>query len=101
HPQALSQCRLFLEKNFAKAVTHQASSTARSVHMIAREDLKGHSAAIASKEAAKINGCEILFENIADNSKNTTRFVYLAKGKGQPHSDPKNNKTTLIFTLDK
>jgi len=98
HPQALSQCRLFLEKNFPKAVTHQASSTARSVHLISRADNAGHSAAIASRQAAEINKCEILLENVADNTKNTTRFIYIAKGKGK---QGKSNKTTVIFTLDK
>lgn len=97
HPQALSQCRSFLQNKFPKATTHQASSTARAVEMLGRPEF-GISAAIASERIAKMKKYKIAFADISDSKLNLTRFVYLANGKGKKS---KNSKTSIIFTLDK
>jgi prephenate dehydratase len=74
HPQALSQCRNFLEeKNWDEV---ESSSTAK-----AAEEINEGEAAICSKLAAELNDLNILEENIQDRESNTTRFFILNNGK--------------------
>lgn len=70
HPQALSQCREFLEQKNWEEI--ESSSTAK-----AAEDLVEGEAAICSRLAAKLNDLNILVENIQDRKSNTTRFFIL------------------------
>jgi len=75
HPQALAQCRSWLEKNLAKAELVPSASTAAAV-----EDSLAHesSAAIASPLAAEIYGIGVLRKGIQDHPDNRTRFLLLA-----------------------
>ncbi|MCK7480256.1 MAG: hypothetical protein M0C28_25570 [Candidatus Moduliflexus flocculans] len=63
HPQALAQCRRFLERNKLDAVEH--FDTAGAARMIAEDRPKG-AAAIASRFAAELYGLEIIKEGIQD-----------------------------------
>ena len=93
HPQALGQCRRFVERCFAKAEVVAALSTTAAVEeMLAREN----AAAIATRRAAAIYGAEILARNIQDRSDNLTRFVVLAE---TDHPATGDDKTSLAFSF--
>jgi prephenate dehydratase/chorismate mutase/prephenate dehydratase len=77
HPQALSQCRRFLERN--KLDGREFFDTAGAAKMLAEERPNG-TAAIAGRFAAELYGLEIIKEGIQDASSNRTRFFALSKG---------------------
>lgn len=93
HPQALAQCRRFLEQLGCKLIS--TFDTAGSVKMIKEEGLK-NAAAIASERAAKIYGMNILVKEIGDTPNNYTRFFVLSK-KDSPYSGK--DKTSIIFSV--
>ena len=74
HPQALGQCRRFLEERGMRAIP--AYDTAGSI-MNVRDAKDREVAGIASREAAELYGVPIIAEDIADNSSNYTRFLIL------------------------
>ena len=74
HPQALGQCRKFIEKYKMKTIP--TYDTAGSVKII-KELKEKNCACIASKEAAEISNMQIIQENIANNLNNYTRFLIL------------------------
>ena len=76
HPQAMSQCRRFLEERLARASRAAATSTAEAVRLLSGSDEPW--AAIGSRLSAERYGCEVLAEDIEDRSDNVTRFVWLA-----------------------
>ena len=93
HPQALGQCRKFIQQNNMKTVP--SYDTAGSVKIIKEID-KENVACIASKNASKINQVSIIKEGIADNPNNYTRFLILSKKQGKKtHKD----KTSIIFSI--
>jgi prephenate dehydratase len=93
HPQALGQCRRFVERCFPKAEIVAALSTAAAVEeMMAREN----AAAIATRRAADLYAAEILARDIQDRSDNLTRFVVLAE---TDHPPTGNDKTSLAFSF--
>lgn len=76
HPQAVAQCSEFLAGMDDCEVVH-FSDTALSGKRI--KDLKDPSiAAIASEEAARLYGLEVIKTGIANRSENYTRFVVVA-----------------------
>jgi prephenate dehydratase len=92
HPQALAQCRGFLEKCFPKAEHVASLSTAAAV-----EDMKASkvpAAAIAPRLSARLYGVKIIAQGIQDNSNNVTRFVVLAH---TDHPRTGRDKTSLCF----
>lgn len=91
HPQALGQCRKFIQKYKLKTVP--AYDTAGSVKMI--KDLgKKNLSCIASKRASEIYGVPVILEEIEDNSNNYTRFLVLSKAKVKD-----GDKTSIIFSI--
>ena len=93
HPQALGQCRQFLQSHNLKTVP--TYDTAGSVKII-QEINKKSIACIASKNASEIYKVPIIKEGIADNSSNYTRFLVLSKNdKTQSNKD----KTSIIFSI--
>ncbi len=80
HPQALAQCRKFLEKNYPEWTQVEMLNTALAAKKIA-EDKDPTQAAIASKYAAELYGLEI-FQNGGMTLKvNSTRFVIVSSKK--------------------
>jgi len=77
HPQALSQCGLFLER-FPAWEKVPFYDTAGAVAFVARE-ARMEWAAIASLEAARAHGMQVLKEGIETNVQNYTRFVIIAR----------------------
>jgi len=93
HPQALGQCRKFIQQNNMKTVP--SYDTAGSVKII--KDLnKENVACIASKNASEIYQVPIIKEGIADNSNNYTRFLVLSKKHGKTSQK---DKTSIIFSI--
>ena len=76
HEQGLFQCEKFLNEHSEWELVPQPD-TAGSAKKIA-ETKEAGSAAICSYLAAEIYGLEILADNIAYNSQNTTRFVIVS-----------------------
>ncbi len=91
HPQALGQCRHFLEEFGRELVP--TYDTAGSVKMLKEKHLT-NAAAIASQRAADIYGMHILAKDIADNPENYTRFFVLGKKDGVATGK---DKTSIIF----
>lgn len=85
HPQALSQCRNFIEEHDLDKV--EESSTAAAV-----ENLRDGEAALASEIAAEVNeGVKILQRGVQDDNSNVTRFFVL-----NGESD-EGDKTSLVL----
>lgn len=93
HPQALGQCREFLEKKKLEAVA--AYDTAGSVKLIAEGKLEKNAAAIASERAARVYQMKILKKGIETNKKNFTRFFIISKKEAK---EAKENKTSIVFS---
>ena len=91
HPQALAQCRSFLERLGSNLIP--TYDTAGSVKMLKEKGLK-NAAAVASEKAAEIYGMKILAREIEDTPTNYTRFFVISK-----NDSPKTgkDKTSIIF----
>ncbi len=76
HPQALGQCREFIEQNKSEAVPYY--DTAGAALMLYRDRPEG-SSAIARGECAELYDLEIAAYGIEDNPSNTTRFLVVDK----------------------
>jgi chorismate mutase/prephenate dehydratase len=91
HPQALAQCRNFLERSGWELIP--TYDTAGSAKMLKEKELKD-AAAVASERAAELYGLKILAREIEDNPNNYTRFFILSK-KDSPVTGK--DKTSIIF----
>jgi prephenate dehydratase len=93
HPQALAQCRTYLQKkNLEPIATYD---TAGAVKMIQQTGMV-EAAAIASKRAADLYGMRICEESIEDKKNNYTRFLVLSKAQSKPTGD---DGTSIIFSV--
>jgi len=92
HPQALAQCRIFLEEFGRELIP--TYDTAGSVKMLKEKGLN-NAAAIASERAANLYGMHILAKDIADNPDNYTRFFVLST-EDSPATGK--DKTSIIFS---
>jgi prephenate dehydratase len=102
HPQALAQCRAYLQNKGLKPMpTYDTAGAAKMI----KENKMVDSAAIASKRAAELYDMEILDEGIEDRKNNYTRFFVLSpkkkkSGKSDPHDiGGYNHKTSIIFSV--
>ncbi|GAP21316.1 prephenate dehydratase [Leptolinea tardivitalis] len=94
HPQALAQCAQYL-KSLPGVKVEPVYDTAGSVKII-RSQNDPTLAAIASVQAARIFGMQVLAEHIEDNQANFTRFLVVANEAVHP---VENAKTSIVFTL--
>ncbi len=95
HPQAIGQCRRFLQRVLPEAHESAALSTAGAVkEIVQRGDPEW--AAIGPALAASEYGGEILARNIEDNHNNATRFVSLAE---RDHAPTGKDKTSLCVSI--
>ena len=96
HPQALSQCRLFLKGlGVATEVSGNTALAAEEVASLNRDDV----AAIASESAAELYGLKILKEGVEDSGLNTTRFWILSREPAQ-NVAPDNALTSFVFWVN-
>lgn len=93
HPQALAQCRGYLEKHLPNARLEAALSTAGAVTEAVRTP---GMAGIAGPRAAVVSGGEILAASIQDESQNKTRFVVAGKDDTPATGE---DKTSIAFTV--
>jgi prephenate dehydratase len=94
HPQALEQCRTFINSHSAVEAI-PSFDTAGSVKMIKEQQMR-NAAAIASRWAAQDHGMNILAEHIQDVAENYTRFLIISR---QPDSLDAPNKTSVVFAM--
>ncbi len=91
HPQALSQCRDFIERHRMEA--RPFYDTAGAARMLSK-DKPGMSAAIASELCAGLYRLEVIKDKIEDHAFNYTRFLVLAR---EPQAAPA-DKCSIIFS---
>jgi chorismate mutase/prephenate dehydratase len=93
HPQALAQCRRFLERFDFEPIP--VYDTAGSAKILKEKQLK-NAGAIGSERAAELNEMRILASGISDNPNNFTRFFVLSKTDSPPTGK---DKTSIIFAV--
>lgn len=96
HPQALAQCRKFLEKNYPNIETVNTNSTADAGKLISSSDEPW--AAIGLSRVSELYGLKILNKAIQDNNKNFTMFAILSKEDTRYCFDKK--KVSIAFSTD-
>ena len=94
HPQALEQCRDYLE-SWQGIHVEPTYDTAGSAKKLLEENLHD-TAAIASKQAADEYGLDVLANGIESNHQNFTRFLILEKTEKIP---AKGGKTSIVFSF--
>jgi len=93
HPQALAQCRHWLDENLPDTPQMDVSSTAAAAQLAAEDDSV---AAIASHAAARQYGLQVAKAKIEDNSNNFTRFLVI--GRNTPEASGR-DKTSILFSV--
>jgi prephenate dehydratase len=94
HPHATAQCAHFLRTRLPQARVLAASSTAEAVRAVAEQD--DATAALGSRLAAELYGCEVLCAGVDDAAGNETRFVWLGPA-GVAAGDHGPWKTAIVF----
>ncbi|MBK6879356.1 MAG: prephenate dehydratase [Elusimicrobia bacterium] len=95
HPQALAQCRKWLESHLAGVPVHPAASTADAA---AQAALHEGVAAVASPLAAELYRLTIRAQAIQDVKENRTRFLVIGKRLAAPSGSGR-DKTSLLVSL--
>jgi chorismate mutase / prephenate dehydratase len=93
HPQAIAQCRRWLQEHLPTVEIIETSSTTRAAELTARQRYGG---AIASSLAAERYNLRILEHDIQDNAANATRFLVLGRQCSPPTG---NDRTSLMISL--
>ena len=93
HPQALGQCRGWVQANLPRVEIMESSSNARAAELAAKE--KG-AAAIAGVLAAERYDVPVLDYDIQDNVANATRFLVLGRQCSPPTGD---DRTSIMYSL--
>jgi chorismate mutase/prephenate dehydratase len=93
HPQALAQCRAWLELNLPNVPQQTTHSTAQAAELASRSD---EVAAIASSIAADLYGLRVVHSGIEDHAENTTRFLVIAK---RPPRRSSRDITSILFSI--
>ncbi|MFH1152602.1 MAG: prephenate dehydratase [Pseudomonadota bacterium] len=91
HPQAIAQCRGWIQKKLPNARIIETSSTSRAASIASEEPA---SAAIASSRAAHIYGLQVVESKIEDHSGNITRFLIISNERAQKTG---HDKTSIMF----
>ena len=119
HPHVPGQCARFLHECVPQARIAASSSTAEAVRLVAQRGAfltdgerpsgeagrgrAGEWAAIGTRLAAKLYGCDVIAEEIQDRKDNETRFVWLARTDSSAGAPPlrapagPRSKTSLVF----
>jgi chorismate mutase/prephenate dehydratase len=93
HPQALAQCRSWLDDHLPDVERVSVSSNAEGARRA--RDEKG-TAAIAGQTAAEIYGLPVLAAEIEDRPDNTTRFLVLGRKLFEASGE---DRTTLLVSM--
>ena len=96
HPQALAQCKTFLQNNFPDTLIEEATlSTSAAVRSLFENDKS--IAAIGNIGCAKMYEIPVIEEKINDENNNQTRFILLGKFIAPPTG---NDKTSITFSTE-
>ncbi len=92
-PQALAQCRNWIQSHLPKAEIFESASTADAA---LQASLDASAAAVASQLAAKIYNLRVVAAGIEDYKENFTRFLVIGK-----HSPARsgNDKTSILLSI--
>ena len=94
HPQALAQCRRYLEARFPGVSAAAALSTAAAAKRLS--DSQEPAGAIGTIRASELYKLDVLAHGIQDNPNNVTRFAVLAPSDQGPSG---NDRTSLCFSF--
>jgi prephenate dehydratase len=94
HPQAIGQCRRYIEKKFPGVQVMAALSTASAVQDMMRNEIPA--AAISTARAADIYGAMVAEKGIQDNTANLTRFIILSR---RDSNRTGRDKTSICFSF--
>jgi len=96
HPQALAQCKHFINTNFADSLIEEATlSTSYAIKSLTEKDKT--IAAIGSIECAEMYEVPIIEESINDEENNKTRFILLGKFFAPQTGQ---DKTSITFSTE-
>lgn len=95
HPQATGQCAAYLREKLPGATIESAASTADAVRSVAEHDAGW--AALGSKMAAEIYGCQVLDDRLEDESVNVTRFGLIARREEDYEPNGERWGTSIVF----
>jgi chorismate mutase/prephenate dehydratase len=93
HPQALGQCRRWVQQNLPNVEILEASSNARSAELAAKDKT---AAAVTGVLAAEKYGLKVLEQDIQDNAENATRFLVLGRQCSPPTG---HDRTSLMVSV--
>ncbi len=93
HPQAIAQCRKWLEENLPNVPVVDVASTALAAQIVS-EDYTA--AAIAGESAASLYELKVVKKRIEDQVNNFTRFLVIGKQIAEKSG---NDKTSLMFSV--
>lgn len=93
HPQALAQCRKWLDANYPKIDRIPVSSNGEAAKLVSGE---WNSAAIAGDMAVNLYGLTKLREKIEDRPDNSTRFLVVGREDLPPSGD---DKTSILVAM--
>jgi chorismate mutase/prephenate dehydratase len=93
HPQAVAQCRIWLEASMRNVPILESTSTARAAELASTDE---QAAAISSELASRLYDLRFIERHIEDNKNNFTRFLVIAK-EYPPRSGT--DKTSVMFSL--
>ena len=98
HPQALGQCRIWVQRQLPRAEVLETSSNARSAELAAGKHgkLRGKVAAITGFLAAEKYNLKVIERDIQDFSANATRFLVLGWQCGPPTG---HDRTSVVFSI--
>lgn len=92
HPQALAQCRNYIQNNLKSANIIEVASTALSAKEVSQKE---YAACICNLECMKEYNLKLLDTNIQDNNSNETKFWKLSK---IPKTIPNANVLSILFS---
>lgn len=98
HPHATAQCQAFLREHAPGAEIVAANSTAEAVRTVSASEEPW--AAIGTRRAAELYGCEVIAPDISDTDGNSTRFVLLGT-EAVPAVGPGRFRTSIICALER
>jgi len=93
HPQALAQCRQWVQQHLPKVEIFETSSNARSAELAAKGKVN---AAVTGLLAAEKYGLSVLEQDIQDNAANATRFLVLGRQCSPLTGD---DRTSLLVSV--
>jgi len=96
HPQALAQCRNWIQSHLSKVEVHESASTADAA---LEASLDGSAAAIASPLAARLYHLKTAAQGIEDSLENCTRFLVI--GCVAPGKSGKDKTSVLLSIKDR